>query len=434
MYPYRQPAVEDWILSGRENVGDIRGITTITDTIRGLSVVITLLFLLVAVVISFAAITWVIREQRVLIGAQKALGFTTGEIFRHYTLYNLSSAVLGILLGWVLAVVIVENMALYIFAPKFCIGDVPLAFSWSTALLSAALCVAVFLADTFLTCSKLVKEPAIDLLRGDAPTRGKRFFFERWGFYQKLNLYSRTMVKNVLSDKGRMATTLVGVMGCTTLLVGCFSMKLGIQNALGAHFERCASYDYRLVVDSETSDPADFAQVLDDEGTTYVLIRDQLKNFRTEGGCWETAHLVSVPDTQALNGLMTLTDTSTGEVLQVPGDGVLVSRRAAETLNLSVGSNIELMDAKGRSHEAVVSGVMEHYLPYHMFVTSDAYYEQIMGESADHSVFLLQGDVSALESRVEGMDGSCPSGTTASMSAPAASWTWSSLCVPACRW
>ena len=81
--------VEDWILSGRENVGDIRGITTITDTIRGLSIVMTLLFLLVAVVISFAAITRMIREQRVLIGAQKALGFTPGEILRHYILYNL---------------------------------------------------------------------------------------------------------------------------------------------------------------------------------------------------------------------------------------------------------------------------------------------------------------------------------------------------------
>ena len=61
--------LQDWILSGRENVGDIRGITTITDTIRGLSIVMALLFLLVAVVISFAAITRVIREQRALIGA-----------------------------------------------------------------------------------------------------------------------------------------------------------------------------------------------------------------------------------------------------------------------------------------------------------------------------------------------------------------------------
>ena len=196
-----------------------------------------LVCLLVAVVMSFAAITRVFREQRALIGAQKALGFTPAEIFKHYTLYNLICGILGTLLGWLLGILIVENMSLYIFVPKFCLGDVPLTFTWSTALLSGALCLVVFLAATLLTCTKLVREPAVDLLRGEVPARGKRLFFEKWGFYQKLNLYSRTMVKNVLSDKGRMATTMVGVMGCTALLVDCFSMKLGIQNALGTHFD-----------------------------------------------------------------------------------------------------------------------------------------------------------------------------------------------------
>lgn len=397
--------LQNWILFGRENVGDIRGITTITDTIRGLSIVMALLFLLVAVVISFAAITRVIREQRVLIGAQKALGFTSREIFKHYTLYNLICGILGTLLGWLLAILIVENMSLYIFVPKFCLGDVPLTFTWSTALLSGALCLVVFLAATLLTCTKLVREPAVDLLRGEVPARGKRLFFEKWGFYQKLNLYSRTMVKNVLSDKGRMATTMVGVMGCTALLVACFSMKLGIQNALGAHFDQCASYDYRLVVDSKTGSVEDFAQLLEEEDISYTLIQDKLKNFRVEDGRWESAHVVAVPDTQTLEGFIRLTDIHTGEALSVPEDGVLVSRRAAEELQLSTGSTIELMDQNGNTHTAVVAGVFEHYLPYHQIVTSETYYAQVMGEEADLSVFLLQGDVSALWGQVEKQEG-----------------------------
>lgn len=397
--------LQDWILSGRENVGDIRGITTITDTIRGLSIVMALLFLLVAVVISFAAITRVIREQRALIGAQKALGFTPAEIFKHYTLYNLICGILGTLLGWLLGILIVENMSLYIFVPKFCLGDVPLTFTWSTALLSGALCLVVFLAATLLTCTKLVREPAVDLLRGEVPARGKRLFFEKWGFYQKLNLYSRTMVKNVLSDKGRMATTMVGVMGCTALLVACFSMKLGIQNALGTHFDQCASYDYRLVVDSQTGSVKDFAQLLEDENISYTLIQDKLKNFRVEDGRWESAHVVAVPDTQTLEGFIRLTDIHTGEALSVPEDGVLVSRRAAEELQLSAGSTIELMDENGKTHTATVAGVFEHYLPYHQIVTSETYYARVMGEEADPSVFLLQGDVSALRGQVEEQEG-----------------------------
>lgn len=397
--------LQDWILSGRENVGDIRGITTITDTIRGLSIVMALLFLLVAVVISFAAITRVIREQRALIGAQKALGFTPAEIFKHYTLYNLICGILGTLLGWLLGILIVENMSLYIFVPKFCLGDVPLTFTWSTALLSGALCLVVFLAATLLTCTKLVREPAVDLLRGEVPARGKRLFFEKWGFYQKLNLYSRTMVKNVLSDKGRMATTMVGVMGCTALLVACFSMKLGIQNALGTHFDQCASYNYRLVVDSQTGSVKDFAQLLEDENISCTLIQDKLKNFRVEDGRWESAHVVAVPDTQTLEGFIRLTDIHTGEALSVPEDGVLVSRRAAEELQLSAGSTIELMDENGKTHTATVAGVFEHYLPYHQIVTSETYYAQVMGEEADTSVFLLQGDVSALRGQVEEQEG-----------------------------
>ena len=397
--------LQDWILSGRENVGDIRGITTITDTIRGLSIVMALLFLLVAVVISFAAITRVIREQRALIGAQKALGFTPAEIFKHYTLYNLICGILGTLLGWLLGILIVENMSLYIFVPKFCLGDVPLTFTWSTALLSRALCLVVFLAATLLTCTKLVREPAVDLLRGEVPARGKRLFFEKWGFYQKLNLYSRTMVKNVLSDKGRMATTMVGVMGCTALLVACFSMKLGIQNALGTHFDQCASYNYRLVVDSQTGSVKDFAQLLEDENISCTLIQDKLKNFRVEDGRWESAHVVAVPDTQTLEGFIRLRDIHTGEALSVPEDGVLVSRRAAEELQLSAGSTIELMDENGKTHTAMVAGVFEHYLPYHQIVTSETYYARVMGEEADPSVFLLQGDVSALRGQVEEQEG-----------------------------
>lgn len=397
--------LEDWVLSGRKNTGDIRAITTIADTIYGLSYVMALLFLLVAVVICFAAITRVIREQRILIGAQKALGFTAKEILKHYTLYNTACAVLGILLGWLLAILIVENMSLYIFAPKFCIGDISLTFTWSTALISAVLCLAVFLVATLATCCKLVKEPAIDLLRGDAPTRGRQLFFEKWKIYQKRNLYSRTMVKNVLSDKGRMATTMVGVMGCTALLVACFSMKLGIQNALQTHFDRCASYESRLIVDSETGSTDDFASVLDQRGISYTLIQDRLKYMRIPGGNWETAHTVAVPDTQTLNGFMQLTDIATGDSLQVPTDGVLISRRAAEDLGLSAGSTIELMDENGRAHQATVSGVIEHYLPYHMIVTSDAYYEQMLGETVDHSVFLLKGDLSGLAEKVRGMDG-----------------------------
>ncbi|MCD8326792.1 MAG: hypothetical protein LUC90_08990 [Lachnospiraceae bacterium] len=169
--------LKDWIVSVRNDVGDVRGVETIVESIYGLSYSMSIIFLLVAVVVCYAAITRMIDEQRALIGAQKALGFTSGEILKHYMEYNTLCAILGFLQGWLSSVVIVEILVLHIFTPKFLLGSVPLIFDWKGALLTAAICLVIFLASTYVACAKLVRLPATTLLRGEVPVREKPFFF-----------------------------------------------------------------------------------------------------------------------------------------------------------------------------------------------------------------------------------------------------------------
>lgn len=394
-----------WIISGRNEVGDVRGVETIVKAIFGLSYAMSAVFLIVSVLVCFAAITRVIREQRVLIGAQKALGFTAGELFKHYTLYNLVCAVLGVLVGWLLSVVIVEYMALYIFMPKFTFQDASIYFAWDTALISAVLCIAVFLAATYFTCAKLVKEPATELLRGEVPSMGGHIFFDRWGIYKKLSLFSRSIVKNAFSDKGRLLTTVMGIMGCTALLVACFTIKLGIKNASVEQFGTYSLYNYRLSVDTSLSTTDDFAALLDENGVENLLIQDKLKNFRAPGGDWDNAHVLAVSDAEAFKDFMYLKDLDGGAEISVPEEGVLVSRKAAEVLDLEAGGTVEVMDGRGEAHSFVISTIVESYLPYHTLIMSSGYYEEVMGEAPDESVFLIKGGVDGIRSDAEGLAG-----------------------------
>lgn len=397
--------LKDWIISVRNDVGDIRGVKTIVDGIYGLSYSMSIIFLLVAVVVCHAAISRMIDEQRTLIGAQKALGFSSGEILKHYMLYNTLCAVLGILIGWLGSVIIVELLVLHIFKPNFLLGSISLTFAWKEALLTAGICLAVFLTATYVACAKLVRMPATELLRGEVPVHGKRFFFEKWKSYKKLNLYSRTMIKNVLSDKGRMMTTIMGVVGCISLLVICFSLKLAIENSSVVQFDQYFMYDNRLVIDTSAGTKEDFEKVLQEEEISYTVIQDKLKNFRVNGGSWENAHIVAASDFEELEDFMVVRDIHTKSSADIPDDGVLVSRKCAEIYDLSEGSTVEFMDSEGNPGEFQVVGVMEHYLPYHLFVTTDSYYESAMGEETDASVFLLKGDVTGLYERVRDMDG-----------------------------
>ncbi|MDD6656594.1 MAG: FtsX-like permease family protein [Lachnospiraceae bacterium] len=397
--------LKDWIISIRNDVGDVRGVKTIVDGIFGLSYSMSIIFLLVAIVVCHAAISRMIDEQRTLIGAQKALGFASGEILNHYMLYNTLCAILGIMIGWLASVVIVEILVIHIFKPNFLLGSIALTFAWEEALLTAGICLAVFLTATYVACAKLVRLPATTLLRGEVPVNGKSYFFEKWKSYKKLNLYSKTMIKNVLSDKGRMMTTTMGVVGCISLLVICFSLKLAIENSSVLQFDRYFLYENRLVIDTSVGSREEFEQVLNEEDIDYTVIQDKLKNFRVNGGSWETAHIVAVSDFEKLADFMYVQDIQTKSTADVPTDGILVSRKCAEKFDISEGITVEFMDSEGNPKEFQVVGVMEHYLPYHLFVTTDSYYETAMKEETDESVFLLKGDITGLYEKVRDMDG-----------------------------
>lgn len=397
--------LKDWIISIRNDVGDVRGVKTIVDGIFGLSYSMSIIFLLVAIVVCHAAISRMIDEQRTLIGAQKALGFASGEILNHYMLYNTLCAILGIMIGWLASVVIVEILVIHIFKPNFLLGSIALTFAWEEALLTAVICLAVFLTATYVACAKLVRLPATTLLRGEVPVNGKSYFFEKWKSYKKLNLYSKTMIKNVLSDKGRMMTTIMGVVGCISLLVICFSLKLAIEDSSVLQFDRYFLYENRLVIDTSVGSREEFEQVLNEEDIDYTVIQDKLKNFRVNGGSWETAHIVAASDFEKLADFMYVQDIQTKDTAQIPQDGILVSRKCAEKFDISEGSTVEFMDSEGNPKEFQVVGVMEHYLPYHLFVTTDSYYEAAMKEETDESVFLLKGDITGLYEKVRNMDG-----------------------------
>ena len=397
--------LKDWIIAVRNDIGDIRGVETIVDGIFGLSYSMSIIFLFVATVVCYTAISRMIDEQRALIGAQKALGFRSGEILKHFLLYNSLCAILGIIIGWIASVIIVEILVIHIFMMHFLLQSVALTFAVKEAILTAVICLAVFLTATYVACAKLVRMPATALLRGEVPTREKSFFFEKWKGYKKLNLYSRTMIKNVLSDKGRMMTTIMGVVGCISLLVICFSLKLAIENSSVVQYDKYFLYENRLVFDSSVGSKEEYESVLKDSGIPYAVVQDKVKNFRVNGGSWDNGHIVATSDYEGLEEFMVVKDINTKQTAKIPDDGVMVSRKCAELFDLSEGSTVEFMDSEGNPKEFQVVGVMEHYLGYHLFVTTADYFQSAMGEEADECVFLLKGDITGLYEKVSGMDG-----------------------------
>lgn len=397
--------VQSWVVSGRNDIGDVRSIEAIVEGLYGLSYSMAIIFVLVSVTVCYASISRMISEQRTHIGMQKALGFTSKEILRHYMSYSILCGLFGVLEGWIAAYVTVQGLDLQIYRTVFLFGRIPGAFSWSHAVLVSVFFMLVFVVAAYAACAREIALPATELLRGEMPERIRPFGFERLRIYRKQRLYTRTMIKNVLGDRSRMLTTVTGIAGCITLLVICFSLLIAMDESGRVQFAEYFLYENRLVTDAEAGDRDEFEDVLTEADIDYVRIQDKLKLYRDENGNWSGAHVAAIPRTQDITDFMVLEDPDTGRIQDVPDDGILVSVKCADNMGLKKGSVVELMNEKGETKEAVVAGIIEHYLGYNLFVTSVEYYEELMGEEADECVFLLKGNIDGLYEQVKDKEG-----------------------------
>lgn len=396
---------ENWMVSIRNEIGDIRSIELIVEGIYGLSYSMAMIFVVVSVIVCYSAISRMISEQRTLIGMQKALGFSSGEIMRHYMGYSIICGLCGILEGWLVSWLSVQTLNLNIYKDVFLFGKIPHSFAWGQAVLISVFFMVIFMLASYAACKNEITMQATELLRGEVPEREKPFLFEKMRFFRKLKLYTRTMIKNAFADKPRMMTTMIGVAGCMILLVVSFTMLFAMQETTATQFEKYFLYENRLVTDGDIANMETFEAILEEENIEYTRIQDKVKLYREENGNWSSAHIVAISDTEKLKEFMVLEDPDTGKLLEVPEEGLLVSLRCAENHELKTGAVLEIMGSDGNARKATVSGVIEHYLGYNLFVVSDSYYEEVMEEEADRCVFLLKGNVEGLYDKVKTMDG-----------------------------
>ena len=397
--------VEEWIVSIRNDIGDVRSIDIIVEGLYGLSYSTALIFVVVSLTVCHSAISRMISEQRTQIGMQKALGFTSREILQHYMSYSIICGLFGVLEGWIASIFCVQMLDLKIYKSVFLLGDIPITFSWSQAILISIFFMIIFMVASYMACKKEIALPATELLRGEILTREKPFFFEKIGFYKKSRLYTRTMIKNVLGDTPRMVTTVVGVAGCILLLVLSFTMLFAMEDSAAIQFEKYFLYENRLVVDSDAGDVEDFEKILEEEGIAYMRVQDRLKLYREEGGNWSGAHIVVVSDVETLKEYMVLENPDTRKLIELPEKGMLVSLKCAENYNLEIGDYLEVVDAQGVAQKFEFAGAFEHYLPYNLFIMTKDYYEEVMGEEADECVFLLKGNVDGFYEKVQNVEG-----------------------------
>lgn len=353
-----------------------------------------ILFVFVGLMVCYTSVSRNVHESQVATGVQKALGFRRKEITAHYLLYAVLAVGVGIVSGGLLGYFVIETIVNQAYQRLFVFSTIVNVFRIREVLMISAVEMALILLATWLSCNKLLKKPAIELLRGDTGSLGRTHFYEKTKWWNKLSLYTQSTINNLVNDKPRVIATLVGVAGCTALVVAGMSLQLSLANTPEKHFEEIWTFDARLVSDSAVEGAQEnLCSVLDGEGVSYTSVRQEAIFIKDIDGKLLKADLI-VPETQSgLLGFISLKDYKTKKPLDIPEDGVIISRSYEKHHDIHVGDTINLFDMNGVRHESKVVAVSEHYLSSSQLVMSRSCYESMMSkELVSNTIFLNYGE------------------------------------------
>lgn len=376
----------EFFLQDRSNYPGYIEYQSNADRINAIARVFPVFFFLVALLVTLTTMTRMVDEDRSHIGTLKALGYANGHIAIKYITYSglagLIGAISGLIVGyWLFPQVIIQAYSsLY----EFSTIQTPW-YGWITAISL----IAAFIATVGATLSALwpsLKALPADLLTDPAPKKGKKIFLEHWTWlWDKISFNYKVALRNIFRYKKRMWMTIIGVAGCTALMLLGFGVSDSVNDILDGQYSDYVRYDGMAILDTEDEnyEASEFASIVDnmEEIESSKPLYNETYTTETENEGDLDVSLIIPESMENMDQYRGLVDVETGETItELPTDGVMLTQKIAELKNVDVGDEVTVENTDGESYTFTVSKTFENYVGHQMMMAPEVY-EQAIGES-----------------------------------------------------
>ena len=217
------------------------------DSIKNIGEVFPIVFFLVAVLISLTSMTRMVEEQRMQIGTLKALGYNKFQIASKYVLYSSLACIIGGLLGMNVGFILIPSLIWRMYEVMYQVPQFLISFNWEyggAGLIIISAC--IIGATIYSTVKELREQPAI-LMRPKSPKLGKRVLLERINIiWKRLSFSRKVTIRNIFRYKKRFMMTIIGILGCTSLILAGFGLKDSIGVLMPNQYEKIFKYDMQI--------------------------------------------------------------------------------------------------------------------------------------------------------------------------------------------
>lgn len=379
-------APEIMVLDRTKNIG-AESFVSDAGRIDRIAMVFPFIFFLVAALVSLTTMTRMVEEERVLIGTYKALGYSKARITSKYLIYAVVASGVGAAIGIVALSLFLPYFIMDAYSIIYAVPVRPAPIDPGLALLSAGLGVGITVAATCFAAASTLRETPAALMLPRAPKAGKRILLERIRpLWSRMSFSWKVTARNIFRYKRRFFMAVIGIAGCTALLL----TGLGLQNAINDIIDKQFGeiYHYNMVVreadDVSQEDASAVDGILADAGLESAHAAAHTENMLAArvddpNGEQQRFELIVPEEPHQFSEYVTMRERVGHDPLSLDGEGVVISEKLANELGLSTGETMLLFDedaignATGEGREVRVSGIMENYVSQYAFATPEAF-------------------------------------------------------------
>lgn len=363
----KQPGENWYVLDIDSNVGFYQ-YEQDTQRIDNVAKVFPLVFFIVAVLICLTTMTRMVEEERSQIGTLKALGYNDISIMFKYILYAALATIIGSMIGVAIGYRILPDLCFEMYKNMYRLGNIKLSYYSSLTFQGMMIALLCTLGATIYTCRKTLKESPANLLRPVAPPPGKRVLLERIKLvWNHLSFSYKVTVRNVFRYKKRFLMTIIGIAGCTGLILAGFDLKDCIVKMVPHQYEEIFTYQAKIHLNEEKTDET-IDKIKENKKIKNILeVQEESVTIDNKNTNQSVTLVIPKDDPKEF---IKLQNRKTKEQYDLT-DGLIITEKLAKLLE--VEENDILKFSGTDTYKEKVAHITENYLFHYIYLPKTSY-------------------------------------------------------------
>lgn len=362
-----------WYITGRNT--EVTGYQTLENQyfqVTTIATIIPLIFVAIVFLMTSNTMTRMITEERTEMGTFSSLGISNTKIVLNYLGYVLSGTIMGAVTGYLIGTLLIPPLVYNIF--QFYIP--PLEYYFDSVLFIGCLALSIILMTvvTVWNCRKELRQRPATLLRPVSPKSGKAILLEKIKlFWSKLSFSSKITARNIFRYKKRVFMTLIGSAGCTFLIFIGFAIKDSVNGVGDKQYGEIFKYDNMVVLNNSVTNVAGLTNISDK--IENPLLFNQYSYDLNYGDDESLSVYTVIPEVtgDGFRDYFNLLDYNSGKELTLTDDGVIITPKIADKLNLEVGDSLTIQSVDGTEAKVKVAGIAENYISNYIYLSKNLY-------------------------------------------------------------